>query len=180
MSSAFNESRTKALKAAQGLIEANGWNALTLSGVAEASGITRQWLHSLFGGHQGLVEALASSLFGPWRAGQLEIIAARLSLGETVERSFTLLMDSPGALAITLRHQMIERGPIYENLWTHVAQAWAPVWQAERRLSKHESSAVTTIFLSCALGLEVQVRAGELSATLAKRTLISAVQGTLQ
>ncbi len=180
MSSPFSESRTTALTAAQRLIEADGWNALRLSGVAKASGITRQWLHSLFGGHQGLVEALASSLFGPWRAGQLEIIAARLSLGETVERSFALLMDSPGALGITLRQQMTERGSVYESLWPHVERTWAPVWQAERRLSKNESSAVTTIFLWSALGLEVHVRTGELSATLAKRTLISAVQGVLQ
>ncbi len=179
MSTAFSDSRAAALKAAQLVIETDGWSALTPSRVAEASGITRQWLHSLFGGHQGLVDALSASLFDPWQARQLEIMAARLSLGETVERSFALLLDSPGALGITLRRHLTDRGATYGSLWSRVERAWAPVWQAERRLSKNESATVTVVFLWSALGLELGVRHAEMSATMAKRILISAVQGAL-
>ena len=178
-SSTLADSRGTILEAAQRLIEAEGWSSLTAGRVAEASGISRQWLHSLFGGHQGLVDALVASLFGTWQAAQLEIIAARLSLEPTVERSFTLLMDSPAALGIALRQRMTDRSA-QEKVWYEVERTWAPVWRAERRLSKNEASALTAVFIWGALGLELLVRKGKMSTSLAKRTLISVVQGALR
>ena len=180
MSTPLSQNRRAVLEAAQRLIEAEGWGSLTTSRVADESGISRQWLHSLFGGHQGLVDALAASLFGPWQASQLELVAARLPLEPTVERSFTLLLHSPGALAITLRQLMTENGSTQDKVWRKLESTWAPVWRAERELSKNEVSASTAVFFWSSLGLELRMRRGGIGTALAKRTLISVVQGALR
>ena len=180
VSTPLSQNRGAVLEAAQRLIEAEGWSSLTASRVADESGFSRQWLHSLFGGHQRLVDGLAASLFGPWQASQLELVAARLPLEPTVERSFTLLVDSPGALAISLRQLMTESGSTQEKVWQKLERTWAPVWRAERELSKNEVSASTAVFFWSSLGLELHVRRGDMSTALAKRTLISVVQGALR
>ena len=69
----LSESRASVLRAARRLVEAEGWGSLKSARVAEESGITRQWLHSLFGGHRGVVDALTESLVGPWRLEEIDI-----------------------------------------------------------------------------------------------------------
>ena len=179
-SSPVEESRRLALEAAEQLIENDGWKNLTAAKIAEVSGMSRQWLHALFGGQEGLIDALVNSLAGHWKSSQIEIIAARLPLAETTEKSFTILLESSPALSIVFRQIMVDRATKFENIWNDVERIWSPVWQGERRANVEENTAVSAIFFSSALGLELLVRRRELKVSTAKYILLAAIRGCLQ
>ncbi len=179
-SSPVEESRRVALNAAEQLLENEGWKALTAAGIADASGMSRQWLHALFGGQKGLIDALVSSLVGGWRSAQIEIIAARLPLAETIEKSLSILLDSSPALGIVFRQLMVDRAGEFESLRNDVERIWTPVWHAEHRAPTDENNAVSAVFFCSALGLEALVRSRELNASTAKRILVDAMRGCLQ
>ena len=179
-SSPLEESRRTALEAAEQLLQINGWKALTAARIAEACGISRQWLHALFGGQQQLVDALVDSVFGHWRSNQIDIMAARFSLADSVARSFTLLLDSPATVAIVLRQMFVDRAEAHELLWGEIDGWWSPVWQDERSASPEEDSAVTAMLTSSSLALEPMVRGQQLSITTANHILINGMRGALK
>ena len=179
-SSSIEESRQLALEAAEQLIAENGWAALTAAGIAGASGMSRQWLHALFGGQKGLLDALINSLVGRWRSSQIEIIAARLSLAETIEKSLVLLFESSPVLWTIFRQLMVERNTEFENIRVDIEHLWAPVWQAERRAPAEEDNAVSAIFIASALELATLVNNAEVSSTAAKHILVMAMKGCVQ
>lgn len=179
-SSPVEESRQVALEAARQLLENNGWKALTAANIAEGCGMSRQWLHALFGGQEGLIEALVSSVAGHWRSTQIELIAARLPLTDTIEKGFSILLDSPPAVSIVLRQFLVDRVAKFEHIWNDINRIWSPVWQAERGANAEEDTAVTAAFFSSALALELLVRNGEIDVVTAKRVLMAAIKGCLR
>ena len=178
-SSPIEESRKIALASAQKLIETEGWNCLTASRIAEDCGLSRQWLHSLFGSQQGLIDSLVKSLVGDWRSAQLEVVAARFPITETLEKSFLLLLNSPASLGIVFREQLVEPA-LNGAIWPEVERLWSPVWQSERAGTAERNSSVTMVFFAGALGLEALVRRGKLRAKSATGTLIASVKGALR
>ena len=179
-SSPLEESRRTALEAAEQLLQINGWKALTAARIAEACGMSRQWLHALFGGQQQLVDALVDSVFGQWRSNQLDIMAARLSLADSIARSFNLLLDSSPTAAIVLRQMFVDRGEAHEPVWSEINSWWSPVWQSERSATPEEDSAVTAMLISGSLALEPMVRGQQISITTANPILINGIKGALK
>ena len=54
----MDKSRADILRAAQALLEANGYRQLTMASLAAESGVTRQTVHNLFGTKAAVLEAL--------------------------------------------------------------------------------------------------------------------------
>lgn len=179
MSTPIQDNRSLVLAAASRVVEAEGFAAVTTSRVADESGFSRQWLHSLFGSHAELLTSLCDSWVQPWLAAQVEVIASRLALDPTLDRSFTLLLDAKPCLGITLRHLSAGGGRELEVVHKRLDEIWAPVWRGEQELRGRDATAATTAYLSISLGLEQRVRMRGLSPNQAKRTLLAALRGVL-
>ena len=179
-SSPIELSRKTALDAAENLLQIKGWKALTAARVAEACGMSRQWLHTLFGGQQQLVDALVDSVFGHWRAKQLELMAARQPLSETVARNFALILDSPPTVAMVLRQTMVDQTEREATMWAEIHDWWKPLWQAERSAPDEEDRAVTTTLFAASVALEPTVRNHLLDSSTATAVVIGAIKGSLK
>ena len=178
-SSPVEESRKVALEAAEHLLQKKGWKALTAASIAKGCGMSRQWLHALFGGQAGLIDALVDSVVGHWRSKQIEVIASRLPLVDTIEKSFSILLESSPTVGIVLRQIFVDRGPKFAKIWADINQFWSPVWQAERSASDEENAAAAAAFISSALALELLVRNREIDVVTAKHVLVAATRGCL-
>ena len=56
---ATNSVRERLLDAAQGAIERSGWSSLTMAGIADVAGVSRQTVYNEFGTKHGLAQQLA-------------------------------------------------------------------------------------------------------------------------
>ncbi|MFD6858063.1 TetR/AcrR family transcriptional regulator [Rhodococcus sp. NPDC060090] len=88
-------SRTKVLDATLALITSDGFDAVTIAGVAKAAGVSRQTVYSIFGSREDLVsQAVASAALGG-----LDDIRTRLSGTDTpCEYVVELLVAGRGAV----------------------------------------------------------------------------------
>ncbi len=70
--------RERLLDAAQGAIERSGWSSLTMAGIADVAGVSRQTVYNEFGTKHGLAQQLALRELGRF----LAVVSERMN-GET-------------------------------------------------------------------------------------------------
>ena len=175
----IEESRRVALEAAEQLLQIEGWRALTAAKTAAACGMSRQWLHTLFGGQQQLIDALVDAVIAHWRAHQLEIMAARHSLADSVTKSFNLLLEAQPTVSVVLRQTLVENQNKQEKIRRDIDEWWMPVWNTEGTVNRSLGIAVTTIWLSSSLALEPLVRTKQVSIRAANSALVGACRGAI-
>lgn len=88
--------RQQLLDAAVEVVNAQGWRGLTMTGVAQEAGVSRQLVYEHFPDLDGLCVGLLHHLFNRMRTDTMDLIAAGgLDAEEVLQAGFKLFLDAP-------------------------------------------------------------------------------------
>jgi AcrR family transcriptional regulator len=180
------ERREGLLDAAAEIVGRRGWGALTMVGLADAAGVSRQLVYEHFAGTSDLMVAVTRHLFERTRAETADVLADAPSVaGEAVRRAYRLVLDLPRAQRRALR-SLVDADPALADLRRarrlirgEILSLWTPYVQKRTGLPERDAWALTWMMISAAWGLADLVEESELTAEQSERMLALVVGGIL-
>jgi len=164
-------SRQTLLEVAAGIVERDGWTALTMSALAEQGGTSRQLIYQHFPSLEKLIADTAWHIFQDAMKGTQASVAAHLSsLPEAVRASESFTLDLPPGRGDAL-WQLVAgtagSSPELENirhgLRKLIVGVWAPLVRKQLQISPADARAYAWMSVMAFWGMRQLVRDGELS-----------------
>ncbi len=168
-----DQRRRTLLEVAAGIVESDGWAALTMSALAERGGTSRQLIYQHFPSLETLLADTAWHIFEGTMLGTKASVAAHpSSLTEAVKAAESFTLDLPPGRGDAL-WQLIAgtaaAGPELEKIRTGLRQmiggVWAPLVRKELTLSASDARAYAWFSVMAFWGMRQLVRDGELTRT---------------
>lgn len=166
-----DERRQNLLEAAAAIVEREGWNALTMSALAEAGGTSRQLIYQHFPSLEKLLADTAWHIFTDTMRGTQSSVAAHpSSLAEAAASAEAVTLDLPPGRGDAL-WQLIagtagatpELENIRHGLRNLIGGIWTPLVRKELGLSQSDAKAYAWMTVMAFWGMRQLVRDGELT-----------------
>lgn len=163
--------RQALLEVAAGIVEREGWAALSMSALAENAGTSRQLVYQHFPSLEKLFADTAWHIFNDTMLGtQASISANPASLTEAAKSAEAVTLDLPVGRADAL-WQLIagtasdapELDAIRRGLRELISGIWAPLTKSELGVSAGDAKAYSWMMVMAFWGMRQLVRDGELS-----------------
>lgn len=163
------ERRRHLLDAAAGLVREAGWTSLTMQGVADAAGVTRQLVYGHFESLEVLQRALLVHLFEPAYEATRATLHAGLGTEALLRRAYEVFLDLPAEQRFVIRSlagaapgARDDLAPARRILRTRIAGLWVPLVSHETGLPANEAQALAWMLLGSAWALADLVADGSL------------------
>jgi AcrR family transcriptional regulator len=163
--------RQTLLEVAAGIVEREGWTALTMSALAEQGGTSRQLIYQHFPSLQKLLADTAWHIFTDTMLGtQASIAAHPASLGEAVAAAEAVTLDLPpgrgdalwqliaGTASATAELEQMRRG-----MREVITGIWTPLVRKELGYSQADAKTYAWLMVIAFWGMRQLVRDGEVS-----------------
>lgn len=165
------ERKQMLLNAAAGIVETQGWTALSMSALAAEAGVSRQLVYHYFPNLETLIAKTAWHIFNDTIEGTRASIAAHPgNLREAAESAEAVTLDLPpgrgdalwqliaGTAGTTPELERIRRG-----IRQLISETWQPSIEVELGLDDEEARAGSWMMVMAFWGMRQLVRDGELS-----------------
>lgn len=165
------ERKQMLLDVAAGVVEAQGWTALSMSALATAAGVSRQLVYHYFPNLETLIAKTAWHIFNDTIEGTRASIAAHPdNLRDAAESAEAVTLDLPPGRGDAL-WQLIagtagatpELERIRHGIRQLISETWQPSMESELGLEGEDARAGSWMMVMAFWGMRQLVRDGELS-----------------
>ena len=180
------ERRRHLLEVAADSVCAGGWESLSMQGVAEAAGVSRQLVYQHFASLDDLHSALLVHLFeSPYQ--QTRAIAGSAQEPQRLLRhAFEMFLEMPAsqrrllrALATEDRPGRSELGNLKKTLRRKIARLWAPFVARVTELPDAEGQALAWMLIMAAWGLSDLMRDREIEGAAGVELFVRFAEGAI-
>jgi AcrR family transcriptional regulator len=179
--------REELLTAAAEIVGRRGWAALTMKGLAEATGVSRQLVYGHFPDTASLMVATLHHLFDRSRQATEEILrqAPEGDVGSVVRNAYQIYLDLDPGPRRALRSlsggdaEPPEMRRVQRVMRDDIIALWVPFIRRRTAFGERAARALAWMFVSAAWGLADLVEEGELSAATAKNLFASFADGSI-
>lgn len=180
------ERRKHLLDVASEIICAGGWEALSMQGVAEGAGVSRQLVYQHFASLDDLHSALLVHLFeSPYESTR--VIATSAADPELLLRqAFEVFLEMPEGLRRLVRALASEDRPgrselasLKKTLRGKISDLWAPYVVRATALPAADAQALAWMLIMAAWGLADLIRHGEIARAAAIDLFVRSAQGAI-
>lgn len=165
--------RQALLDVASGIVEREGWTALTMSALAERGGTSRQLVYQHFPSLEKLLADTAWHIFeGTMQKTRASVAAHPSNLTEAAKAAESFTLDLPAGRGDAL-WQLIagtavstpELEKIRHNLRQMIGGVWAPLVRKQLDLSASDARAYSWMAVMAFWGMRQLIRDGEINRT---------------